>query len=86
MIVEVNVLTYEEASLLIGLKFDPVNTLCFKNSYVSTLVFCGRILTKKYLVCGRQPCIKLCGKLLTRPSFCDSIIKLKSKRRDVRVV
>ena len=31
MIVEMNVFTYEEASLLIGLKFSSVNTLCFEN-------------------------------------------------------
>ena len=31
VIVEMDVLTYEEASLLIGLEFHAVNALCFKN-------------------------------------------------------
>ncbi len=31
MIVEMDVFTYEEASLLIGLKFCAINTLGFKN-------------------------------------------------------
>lgn len=31
MIVEVNVLIYEKASFLIGLKFDAINAFCFEN-------------------------------------------------------
>jgi len=31
VVVEMDVFTYEEARLLIGLKFYSVNTLCFEN-------------------------------------------------------
>lgn len=30
VVVEMDVLTYEEASLLIGLEFSSINTLCFE--------------------------------------------------------
>ena len=43
MIVEADVLTYEEASLLIGLKFDTVNTLCFENGKE---IFCQSIIIR----------------------------------------
>ena len=43
MIVEVDVLIYDEASLLIGLKFDTVNTLCFENGEE---IFCQSIVIR----------------------------------------